>query len=104
MKKAIVAAAGAVLLMSGQAMAADGKAVFDKACQACHRMGIAGAPKMGDKKAWADRVTQDMAVLYEHSLKGFKGKTGVMPPKGGFMALSDEEVTAAVDYMVSQSK
>ena len=104
MKKAIVAAAGAVLLMSGQAMAVDGKAVFDKACQACHRMGIAGAPKMGDKKAWAGRVTQDIAVLYEHSLKGFKGKTGVMPPKGGFMALSDEEVKAAVDYMVAESK
>lgn len=105
MKKMLGAAiAAAVLLSVGQAMAADGKAVYDKACFACHKMGIAGAPKFGDKAAWADRVGQDMATLQEHAIKGFKGKTGVMPPKGGRSDLSDDEVKAAVEYMVNAAK
>ena len=59
---------------------------------------------MGDKAAWAERIAQGMAVLHEHAIKGFTGKTGMMPPKGGRMDLSDAEVMAAVDYMISQSK
>lgn len=81
-----------------------GKAVYDSACVACHGTGVAGAPKLGDKAAWAPRIAQGMETLYTHSLKGFQGKTGVMPPKGGFANLSDAEVKAAVDYMVSKAK
>lgn len=103
MKKVIVAAAAAVVLMSGQAMA-DGKATFDKACQACHKTGVAGAPKVGDKAAWADRIAQGNDTMYTNAINGFKGKTGMMPPKGGFGNLSDAEVKAAVDYMVAESK
>ncbi len=83
---------------------ADGKAVYDKACAACHTAGIAGAPKTGDKAAWAPRIAQGQAVLYEHAIKGFQGKAGVMPAKGGNTALSDDEVKASVDHMVGQSK
>ncbi|HEY0634582.1 MAG TPA: c-type cytochrome [Gammaproteobacteria bacterium] len=105
MKKMLaVAAMGAVMMISGQAMAADGKKTYDAACFACHGTGAAGAPKMGDKAAWAPRVAQGMATLKTHALKGFTGKTGVMPAKGGRADFADADVEAAVEYMVSQSK
>lgn len=81
-----------------------GEDVFQKACRACHGTGIAGAPKVGDAAAWAPRIAQGIEVLHEHSLTGFTGRTGVMPPKGGFANLSDDEVKAAVDYMVAQAQ
>jgi len=81
-----------------------GEDVFQKACRACHGPGIAGAPKVGDAAAWAPRIAQGIEVLHEHSLTGFTGRTGVMPPKGGFANLSDDEVKAAVDYMVAHAQ
>jgi cytochrome c5 len=83
--------------------ASAGKALYNSACVACHGAGIAGAPKFGDKGAWAPRIAQGNAVLYEHALKGFQGKAGVMPPKGGSSA-PDVDVKAAVDYMTSAAK
>lgn len=80
------------------------ESTYKSKCVACHGGGIAGAPKLGDKAAWAARVAQGDEVLLQHAIKGFKGDTGYMPPKGGFMALSDEEISAAVQYMVSQSQ
>lgn len=80
-----------------------GKKIYDTACVACHGAGVAGAPKMGDKANWAPRIKQGSATLYEHAIKGFQGKAGVMPPKGGSSA-SDDEIKAAVDYMVAASK
>jgi cytochrome c5 len=82
----------------------DGKKVFDTACTACHGAGIAGAPKFGDKAAWAPRIAQGINTLDTHALQGFQGKAGVMPPKGGYTSLSDADVKAAVDYMVSAAK
>ncbi len=83
---------------------ADGKATYDSACQACHAAGVAGAPKVGDVAAWKDRIAQGMDTLVEHSIKGFQGKAGMMPAKGGFTNLSDDDVKAAVAYMVENSK
>ncbi|CAH0218404.1 Cytochrome c-555 [Massilia sp. Bi118] len=80
-----------------------GKALYGSTCMACHGAGIAGAPKMGDKAAWAPRIAQGNLVLYEHALKGFQGKTGMMPPKGGSSA-PDGDVKSAVDYMVAAAK
>lgn len=80
-----------------------GKKIYDSACVACHGPGVAGAPKLGDKAAWDDRIKQGSNVLYEHAIKGFQGKNGMMPPKGGSTA-SDEEVKAAVDYMAASVK
>jgi cytochrome c5 len=85
------------------ASADTGKKAYDTACFACHGAGIAGAPKFGDKAAWSARIGQGSSVLYEHAIKGFQGKAGVMPPKGG-SALPDADVKAAVDYMVAAVK
>ncbi len=86
------------------APAADvGKKLFDTTCTACHTAGIAGAPKFGDKAAWEPRIKQGVATLYDHALKGFQGKSGVMPAKGGSSA-SDADVKAAVDYIVAAAK
>ena len=83
---------------------AMGQTVYQGKCQACHATGAAGAPKLDDKANWAPRIAQGMDVLVKHSLEGFKGNVGFMPPKGGFASLSDEEVAAAVAYMVSQAQ
>jgi cytochrome c5 len=90
------AAAGA----AAKPAAADGKQVFDGTCTACHSTGVAGAPKLGDKAAWAPRIQQGMDTLVQDALKG----KNAMPPKGGNASLSDAQVRAAVEYMVSQAK
>jgi cytochrome c5 len=74
----------------------DGKKVFEGTCMVCHGAGIAGAPKFGDKAAWAPRIKQGMDTLYKSALGG----KNAMPAKGGNNALSDAEVKAGVDYMV----
>lgn len=81
-----------------------GKTVYEGKCQACHATGAAGAPKMGDTANWAPRIAQGMDTLVKHSIEGFKGTIGYMPPKGGFTSLSDDEVKAAVAYMVSENQ
>ena len=86
------------------AAAADGKKVYDGGCVACHGAGIAGAPKFGDKGAWAPRIATGVNTLYTHAIAGFTGKGGMMPAKGGNAALSDADVKAAVDYMVTAAK
>jgi cytochrome c5 len=86
------------------AAAGGGEGVYKAGCAACHSAGIAGAPKSGDKAAWAPRIAQGKPTLYEHAIKGYQGKAGVMPAKGGNSALADADVQAAVDYMVALNK
>ncbi|NDU92766.1 MAG: cytochrome c5 family protein [Ferrovum sp.] len=83
--------------------AADGKETFEKVCKMCHGTGLGGAPKFGDKVAWAPRIAKGLETLQDHALHGFKGK-GIMPPKGGRASLSDDDVKAAVAYMVEAGK
>ena len=82
----------------------QGKSVFNKTCALCHAVGAAGAPKPGDQADWAPRIAQGMDVLYKHSIEGFTGAKGVMPARGGAATLTDDDVKAAVDYMVEQAK
>ena len=96
MKRALILAGTvAVLMASGQLAAADGKAVYDKSCKGCHS---AMKPKTGDKAAWEPLIKQGADALTASVIKG----KGMMKAKGG--AASDEDVKAAVEYMVSQSK
>ena len=104
MKKLMVAAASAFLALGAVNVHASGESTYKAACFACHGTGAAGAPKTGDKAAWKARIKQGMGKLNDHALKGFKGKTGFMPAKGGRSDLSDSAVKAAVKYMVDQSK
>lgn len=86
------------------AEAVDGKAVYESACFACHMAAIAGAPKFGDPDAWAPRIAKGLDTLYANSVNGFQGEAGIMPAKGGRADLSDEQVRAAVDYMVEAAQ
>jgi cytochrome c5 len=95
--------AGSLMLVAGAALA-DGESIYNSGCAACHATGVAGAPKTGDTAAWAGRVTQDIDTMYDHAINGYQGESGVMPPKGGFMNLSDDDVKLVVDYMVEASK
>jgi cytochrome c5 len=80
----------------------SGEDVYNSACMACHSTGAAGAPKLGDAAAWADRIAKGNDALYSSGINGVAG-TGMMA-RGGCMNCSDEEVTAAVDYMVAGSQ
>ncbi|MGV6859972.1 MAG: c-type cytochrome [bacterium] len=101
-KLSLVLLASSFALVSGAAMAADGEATYKQACFACHGTGAAGAPKIGDKAAWAPRIAEGNEVMYNIALHGKPGTA--MVAKGGQAQLSDEAVKAAVDYMVSKSK
>jgi cytochrome c5 len=85
---------------SKQAASGAGKKTFDAVCTACHTAGVLGAPKFGDKAAWAPRIAQGKDKLYQSALHG----KNAMPAKGGNSSLSDADVKAAVDYMVSAAK
>lgn len=82
----------------------SGEETFQTVCSACHGTGVGGAPRVGDHAAWGPRIGQGKAMLYEHALKGFTGKAGVMLPKGGRSDLPDDLVRETVDYMVKKSQ
>jgi cytochrome c5 len=79
-----------------------GHAVYDETCHACHEDGIAGAPRLGDKAAWGPRIAKGFPTLVGHAVKGFQGKDGIMPPKGGG-AWDEVEVARAVAWMTSRA-
>ena len=83
---------------------AAGEAAYKKTCVMCHGSGVGGAPKTGDAADWGARAAKGTDQLYTHAIAGFTGEKGMMPPKGGNAALTDDEVKAAVDFMVSKSK
>ena len=85
-------------------MPKGGEETFQTVCGACHGAGIGGAPRVGDHAAWGPRIGQGKPTLYEHALKGFAGKAGVMLAKGGRSDLPDALVRETVDYMVKKSQ
>jgi cytochrome c5 len=99
--KAPAAAAGSA---SAVPMPKSGTELFEQTCNACHGQGIGGAPKAGDKAAWAARIAKGKATLYEHALKGIQEGSAVMPPKGGRTDAPDELVKQAVDHMVQMAQ
>jgi cytochrome c5 len=89
-----------IVAMSGSAFCADGKGVYDKTCVVCHASGVANAPKLGDKAAWAPRIATGRDALIASVVKG----KGAMPPKAGAANLSDDEIKAAVEYLIGAAK
>ena len=94
------AAPAAAPAAAAPAAKVDGKKTYDATCSVCHGAGIAGAPKFGDKAAWAPRLKAGIETLYASAIKGKAG----MPAKGGNPSLSDADVKAAVDYMAAAAK
>ena len=93
------APAAAAPTQTAAASGGAGQALYQQVCQACHAAGVAGAPKFGDKAAWAPRIAQGLPALYNSALHG----KNAMPPKGG-SAAPDADVKAAVEYMVNAAK
>ena len=102
MNKLIAAAVmGASVLMATGVQADDtGKKIYDTKCMACHAAGVAGAPKLGDKAAWAPRIATGMDAMMAIVMTG----KNAMPPKGTCMDCSDADLKAAVEYMVNAAK
>ena len=74
-----------------------GKAVYLRYCFSCHQAGIAGAPKLGDQKAWQRRIAQGRDVMFENLKRGMPPG---MPPRGACPSCDDETLAAALDYLV----
>jgi len=89
------AAVTAVTTSSGK-----GEETYKTACASCHDTGVASAPMLGDKAAWADRIAGGADALYNTAING----KGAMPPKGGRADLSDEAVKTAVDFMLGSAQ
>jgi cytochrome c5 len=94
-----VMVASLLLAVSGSVLA-DGQKTYQASCQACHATGAANAPKLGDKEAWAPRIATGVDAMLAVAIKG----KGAMPPKGACAACTDDDLKAAIEYMVSQSK
>lgn len=77
----------------------DGAEIYNNVCTACHTAGIAGSPKMVAAE-WEARLEQGMDTLVDKAIAGFTGDAGYMPPRGGKMDLTDEQVRVTVQWMV----
>ena len=97
-----ITTAGVVLLAATSAASAfdAGVSVYNSKCIICHGSGVAGAPKIGDKAAWAPRIAQGMDTLLANAIKG----KNAMPPRGTCTECSDADLQAAIEYMISQSE
>ena len=98
-----------MLVLTGNMVMASGDAtrghkVYEQECRTCHTPGVGGAPKLGDKDAWAQRVEKGIDALYTNAIDGYIGELGLMPPKGGRHDLSDEDTRAAVSYILQNSQ
>ena len=83
---------------SSQAASADGQKIYKASCQACHANGVAGSPNLGDKAEWAPRIAKGNDELFSSVKNGLKA----MPPKGACMTCSDDDLRAAMEYMIQQ--
>ena len=80
----------------------NGKKTYDNACAACHMYGTAGAATMVDFKFWDKSASKGMDVILYNVIEGYKGKAGVMPPKGNCLSCSDEDIKASIVYIFKE--
>jgi len=100
MKKVSSVLIASILLAVSGSVFADGQKTYETTCKVCHAAGVANSPKLGDKAAWAPRIATGIDAMLAVAIKG----KGGMPPKGTCMACTDDELKAAIEYMVSQSQ
>jgi cytochrome c5 len=100
---ATAAAAAAAASQVAYGGTKDGSVIYQNLCAGCHTSGAGGAPRL-ENAAWGPRIAQGKDTLHKHAIEGFTGSTGVMPPKGGNPALTDEQVIATVDWMLGNLK
>ncbi|MBK5931976.1 c-type cytochrome [Halochromatium salexigens] len=82
---------------------AEGRSIWMGTCRACHLMGVADAPAVTDYPNWEPRIAKGVPTLFKSPLHGIKGEDGKykMPPRGGNERLTDQQIKAAVEYMVA---
>lgn len=102
MMKFVAACAVGALLAAGPALGADGKAIYEGVCVGCHGTGAGGSPLLGNKEVWAPRIARGLDALFESAKAGVPGTA--MLPRGSCVDCSDDQLKAAIDYMVSQSQ
>lgn len=97
-----------VLVTTGYAVSRDeldaGREIYFNNCRRCHGRGRGGAPRTGDVRAWKPRLEDGMESLIAHAVAGHRGRLGTMPPQGGNPELDEQEMAAAVAYMVRESE
>ncbi len=81
-----------------------GKQVYTRTCSLCHNEGEESAPRLTNSATWTERATKGEETLIKHAIEGFKGDRGTMPPRGDNADLTDEEVAAAVKFMIAAPK
>ena len=89
---------------AGSASAAEGhpgEEIYNNYCFSCHTPGLSGAPKLGDAEAWRPRIAKGKDLLVQATIEGVQP---AMPPRGMCFNCSDEDIEAAVDYMIEQSQ
>jgi cytochrome c5 len=82
---------------------AAGEATYNQFCFACHKDGIAGAPKLGDKELWGPRAEKGMATLVKHVTEGYTGDAGIMPPMGTCMTCTEQDFKNSISFMLSKA-
>lgn len=80
-----------------------GAKTYKSTCSICHKSGLHGAPRFGNREEWAPRAANGNEILYERAIKGYKGNKGLMPARGYNYKLTDAEIKESVDYMVKYS-
>ena len=98
--KSITTLITATVLLSLSGYASADKKTYDSKCASCHAAGVAGAPKFGDKAAWAPRIATGMDAMLAVAIKG----KGAMPPKGACMDCTDAQLKSTIKYMVDAAK
>lgn len=85
---------------AGSENVSTGERIYNQACMVCHAAGVAGAPKLGDKNAWAPRIAKGMETLLKNAISGINA----MPPRGTCMSCSDSDLEESIKWMIEQSR